>query len=63
MIKYGSVNNNYWGHGSGSCFMSYQLSKCRCMRLISMEQLREGDIFKIALLYTKQEALIEGKGP
>ena len=35
--------------------MSYQLSKCQCMRLISIEQLREGDIFKIALLYTKQE--------
>ena len=25
----------------GSCFMSFQFSKCRCMLLISIEQLRE----------------------
>ena len=36
--------------------MSFQFSKCWCMRLISIKWLREWDILKvIALLFTKQE--------
>ena len=38
-----------------SCFMSFQFSKCWCMQLIFIEQLREREIFKIGLLYTEQE--------
>ena len=33
----------------------FHVSKCRCLRLISIKQLRERDIFKITLLCTEQE--------
>ena len=46
-----SANQNF----RGSCLMSFQFSNFWCMRLISIEQLKEWDIFKIALLYTDQK--------